>query len=147
MDVGVSLVSYHVRTLAAHGFVEEATELARDERERWWRAAHQRTSWSNVEFLDQPERLAAAQALEAQLVREHAEATTGWLEEAPGWGRAWIDAADISDWVLELSPKELKELRAELVSVIERYADREPSRQAERVAVILHLFPVPRRRR
>lgn len=143
---GVSLVSYHVRQLATHGFVEEAPELAHDGRERWWRAAHQRTSWSNVEFLDAPERVAAAQALEAQLARSHAEAVAAWLDEAPTWGRAWIDAADMSDWVVELTPKELKAMRAELAAVIERYAQLDPSPDAERVEAIVHLFPMPRRR-
>jgi DNA-binding transcriptional ArsR family regulator len=147
VDEGVSLVSYHLRQLATHGFVEESPELARDGRERWWRAAHQRTSWSNVEFLDAPERAAAAQALEAQLSRSHAEATEAWLEEAPRWGRAWIDAADMSDWIVELTPEQLKTMRAELAAVIERYAQLDPSPDAERVEAIVHLFPMPRRRR
>ena len=38
-------VSYHLVTLAKHGFVVPAPELERDGRERWWRAAHEMTSW------------------------------------------------------------------------------------------------------
>ena len=49
-------VSYHLATLAKHGFVVPAPELERDGRERWWRAAHEMTSMRSVEFLDDPER-------------------------------------------------------------------------------------------
>ena len=34
---GVGNVSHHLKVLAAAGLVEEAPELARDRRERWWR--------------------------------------------------------------------------------------------------------------
>ena len=52
------MASYHLRQLASHGFIEEAPELAEDGKQRWWRASHERTSWSTVEFLDTPERVA-----------------------------------------------------------------------------------------
>ena len=42
--------------LAKHGFVVPAPELERDGRERWWRAAHDMTSWRSEDFLDDPER-------------------------------------------------------------------------------------------
>jgi DNA-binding transcriptional ArsR family regulator len=36
-DQAVGSVSHHLRTLGACGLIEEAPELARDRRERWWR--------------------------------------------------------------------------------------------------------------
>lgn len=35
----VGNISHHLRTLGACGLIEEAPELARDARERWWRPA------------------------------------------------------------------------------------------------------------
>ena len=49
-------VSYHVQTLAKHSFVVPAPEFERDGRERWWRAAHEMTSWKTEEFIDDPEK-------------------------------------------------------------------------------------------
>src|SRR5687768_6358912 len=36
----VNKVSFHLRLLAKYGFIEEAPELARDGRDRWWRLAY-----------------------------------------------------------------------------------------------------------
>ena len=49
-------VSYHLATLAKHGFAAPSPEFERDGRERWWRAAHESTSWRTAEFLDDPDR-------------------------------------------------------------------------------------------
>ncbi|MEU8888189.1 helix-turn-helix domain-containing protein [Streptomyces sp. NPDC048442] len=37
VDEAVSLVSYHLRKMAAHGFIVEAPGESKDARERWWR--------------------------------------------------------------------------------------------------------------
>src|SRR6187431_2076345 len=55
-------VSYHLGTLARFGFVEEAPELARDGRERWWRAAHTLTHFDPGELNETPEGRAAGRA-------------------------------------------------------------------------------------
>ena len=59
--VGVTpaLAFYDLRQLGRYGFVVEDPELARDGRERWWRAAEARTSWDSAVFLDTPDRIAA----------------------------------------------------------------------------------------
>lgn len=142
VDEAPSLVSYHLRTLAEHGFIEEAPELARDGRERWWRAAHERTSWSTAEFLDDPERWAAATALQRQVLQRYDERIERFLAEQAGWGRAWAEAAESSDELLKLSPGQLRRMLDELWEVIDRYQAFEPEEGAERVAVILHAFPM-----
>jgi DNA-binding transcriptional ArsR family regulator len=145
LDVSPALASYHLRQLAAHGFIEEAPDLAKDGKQRWWRAAHERTSWSTVEFLDTPERVAAEQALGREVAHAHASRAAEWVADAASWPTEWVDASTMSDWILELTPEELKEMRDELEATIEWWAAR-PSREgAEFVQAIVHLLP--RRRR
>jgi len=56
----VGSVSHHVRVLAEAGLVEEANELAKDRRERWWRLTSPSTRWSRAEFADDPQAVSAA---------------------------------------------------------------------------------------
>jgi DNA-binding transcriptional ArsR family regulator len=139
----VALVSYHLRQLAAHGFLEEAPELARDGRERWWRAAHDVTSWRGKDFLGTPERRAAADALQREVLRRYVATIETYLAEQPAWGEEWVDAADNSDLVLTLSVDELRALRDELHAVLERYRQEggKSGGDVQRVHAILHLLP------
>lgn len=148
-EVGEStaLVSYHLRTLASHGFIADAPELARDGRERWWRAAHARMTWEPARFLDTPERAAAASALMSEIAERYAEASRTWLADSPHWSEEWIAASDMSDWKLELNPEQVHRLRDELVAVIERYEAVEPGDGAESVTTIVHVLPQRRRDR
>jgi DNA-binding transcriptional ArsR family regulator len=145
LEVSPALASYHLRQLASHGFIEEAPELAEDRKQRWWRAAHERTSWSTVEFLDTPERVAAEQSLGREVANAHASRAAEWVAGAPSWPAAWVDASTMSDWILELTADELQEMRDELEATIEWWAARPAREGAEMVQAIVHLLP--RRRR
>src|SRR5688572_1311244 len=145
LEVSPALASYHLRQLAAHGFIEEAPDLAEDGKQRWWRAAHERTSWSTVEFLDTPERVAAEQALGREIVNAHASRAAEWVADASSWPTEWVDASTMSDWILQLTAEELKEMRDELEATVEWWAARPPREGVELVQAIVHLLP--RRRR
>jgi hypothetical protein len=136
-----ALVSYHLRTLAAYGFIVEAPELGHDGRERWWRAAHSGMTWSPADFLDSPERAAAAGALLHEIAERYADAAREWLSDAPTWSRDWNDAADMSDWRLELDPDQIRAMHAELTEVIERYEAMAPGDDAAFVRAIVMLLP------
>ncbi len=148
-EVGESaaLVSFHVRSLAEHGFVHEAPELARDGRERWWRASHPGMEWNPADFVGSPEGAAAAGALMSQIAERYAEAGREWLADAPNWPKDWLDAADMSDWRLELGPNQTRALRDELAAIVERYAAMAPEDGGEPVAAIVQLLPRRRRSR
>jgi DNA-binding transcriptional ArsR family regulator len=148
-EVGESaaLTSYHLRSLASHGLVVEAPELARDGRERWWRAAHRGMTWEPARFLDTPERAAAAGTLMGEIAERYAEAARRWLAEAPSWPEPWVEASDMSDWMLELAPGQVHRMRDELVAVIERYEAMEPGAGSERVRLVLQVLPQRRGRR
>lgn len=143
-EVGESVasVSYHLRQLARYEFVQEAPEHARDGRERWWRASHRFTSWSAVDFLATPEQRAAEVALRRQAIDVYEEELREFLDTGPVWGADWIDAADTSDYVLELTPDQTRALVEELHAVIGRHLDAAPAQgDVARVRAILHLFP------
>jgi DNA-binding transcriptional ArsR family regulator len=148
LDVSPALASYHLRQLARHRFVEEAPELARTGRERWWRAAQDMTSFATADFLDTPERAAAVQALEAELFRRYHQALVEHLQDAPGFGPEWVEAADHSDYHLTLDAAGLRSLSRELADVVQRYHrdPPAPTGPTEQVVVILHSFPRRRAR-
>lgn len=145
LDEPVPLISYHLRKLAEHGFIEAAPERARNARERWWQAAHTTTTFSATEFMDTPERLAALSALEREILRIYIGDLEQWLQEQPAWDRAWVDAAESSDLVIELTAAELRELRDEMNALVERWwrtrASRDRGPDTEQVRVIWHAFP------
>jgi predicted ArsR family transcriptional regulator len=148
LGVTPALASYHLRQLAAHRFVEEAPELARSGRERWWRTVDDMTSFATAEFLDTPERTAAVQALEAELFGRYHEVLLQSLRDAPAFGAEWAEAADHSDYHLELDVAGLRALTRELEVVVERFRRDPPPPQGrtEQVTVILHAFPRRRAR-
>lgn len=145
LDEPVPLVSYHLRKLAEHGFIEPAPERARNARERWWQAAHTTTTFSPTEFMDTPERLAALSGLEGEILRIYVGDLEQWLRERPAWDREWVDAAESSDIVIDLSASELRELRDEMNALVERWwratTTRKRAPDAEQVRVIWHAFP------
>lgn len=146
VDESVASVSYHLRQLATHGFIEDAPEQSTDGRERWWRAAHQYTSWSAVDFLDSPEKRSARLALERQVLHRYVELLQTYLDQEPAWGEEWLRAATSGDeHRFALTAEDLAGLKGEVSEVIARYRERGPSGpDAARVEVILAMFPVER---
>lgn len=136
-------VSYHVATLARHGFVEPAPELARDRRERWWRAAHQVTSWRTEEFLGDPERHAASDALRRAVLDTYHRELLGALEAEATLEPEWVAASDSSDGAARLTLEEFRELSADLAAVREKWwaRGREAREGTRPVRWITHVFP------
>jgi DNA-binding transcriptional ArsR family regulator len=136
-------ISYHVSTLAKHGFVVPAPELERDGRERWWRAAHESTSWRSEEFLDDPERREASDAMRRAVLdayhRELLEAVDAELDLEP----EWIAASESSDGGAHLTLEEFRELTADLAAVHQKWwgKRREPRPGTRPVRWITHTFP------
>ncbi|HEU4757534.1 MAG TPA: helix-turn-helix domain-containing protein [Agromyces sp.] len=136
-------VSYHVATLAKHGFVEPVPELARDRRERWWRAAHEVTSWQTAEFLGDPERHAASDALRRSVLDTYHRELMEALEAEATLEPEWIAASDSSDGAARLTLEEFGELAADLAAVREKWRGRgrEPRDGTRTVRWITHVFP------
>lgn len=145
IDEAPGSVSYHLGTLAAYAFVVEAPELARDRRERWWRAAHARTTWEPLEALEDPERRAASDSLRRAIFRRYLDRLEGYLEGEPSLDPEWVRGTASSDTFLHLTSQELVELRDELEALAARWEGRsDPSRPgAHGVTLIYHAFRGP----
>ncbi|MEH0937948.1 helix-turn-helix domain-containing protein [Micromonospora psammae] len=146
LDEAVGSVSYHLRRLAEHGFVIEAPERARDRRERWWRAAHERTSWNLVEALEDPERQAASTLLRRAVLERYVERLRAYLDAEATLEPRWVRGTASSDSWLHLTSDELVELRADLEALAERWRARsDPDRpDAGTVTLMYHAFRDPR---
>ena len=132
--------SYHLRQLAAAGFVVEDTGRGNG-RERWWRAAQDATRLESTTLDDDPATLAAVDAYLGAVARMYAARLDTWIATSREWPKAWQEVGGLSDQLLTLSPAELKRLNEELDAVVESYR-REPKRGDQRVAVHWTAFPV-----
>lgn len=134
--------SYHLRTLAGHGFVVAAPDLARDARERWWRAAAELTSWDPAQALGDPERWAALGVLRRAVLRGYVEALEAALAAEPELAQDWIVAGFQGDDRLDLTVADLAELQAELEALFDRWHARSDAGRpgAESVLLIGHAF-------
>ena len=139
--------SYHLRQLADAGLVEDDPERSTG-RDRVWRSSHDSTSWTSAEFRDDPDARAADDWLLRHGARAMADWLADWLDVRHEWSTDWLEAADQSDYHLDLTAAELRSLMAELHAVVGRYRDRsDPEADgAERVTVLLQAFPSPERR-
>ena len=112
--------SYHLRQLAAHGFVEEV-EGRGTARERWWQAEHTFTNWEPDELLEQPGGLEANEQMQRHQVEVMGRELRGWLASGRAHGPEWAGVAGLSDYVLRLTPGETRELLEELYAVLDRW--------------------------
>ena len=139
----VGSVSHHLKVLAEANLVEEAPELARDRRERWWRLSAPSRRWSRSDFADDQPAVAAALAAEnLQLARQFERAQT-WQDNHEAAGE-WIDAAFATQAWLRLAPDELRDLGQELIALIERWSEREApddGRDREPILLFARAFP------
>ncbi|WP_285598345.1 helix-turn-helix domain-containing protein [Kineosporia sp. NBRC 101731] len=146
LDEAPGSISYHVGKLAQFGFVEEAPELARDRRERWWKASHTHTSWSPADDLKDPERLLASGALRRTIAQRYAQTFDQYLTAEPAMDPDWVAAATTGDSFLHLTLEQMRELQDELNDLVARWEDKAaPGAQdgTETVTLIYQLFRRP----
>ncbi|RZU34215.1 winged helix-turn-helix domain-containing protein [Blastococcus saxobsidens] len=137
--------SYHLRQLAAYGFVEEVEDQG-TARERWWRARHRMTSWEAADVLSQEGGAEVEDELRRQQLAGHARVLTAWQAQEAELGPAWAEAASLSDYALRLRPDQAKALTRELSTVLMRWlaehpADR-PAEGSDLVSVLVDVVPL-----
>jgi DNA-binding transcriptional ArsR family regulator len=142
LDLNTGATSYHLRSLAQHGFVEE-TDGAGHGRERWWRAVAQdlrlppRSSQDagTRAVVDEMNRLAYASDLRLfeRLQREG---------ESDG---PWADAFPCSRGTIRLTPGELRDFFEAYIALLNRYKrpDALTPPGARTVLTRLLAFPAP----
>lgn len=134
--------SYHLRQLAGVGLVTE-DESGRG-RERWWRPAHDGTTWERDWYAGDPDALAAADWLTSNFARQLAERVEEWNHRAADEPEKWRAAVQFSDWIMRLDAGQLAAMTAELEAVILRWrreTDDAPAPDARQI--LLYLYPVP----
>jgi predicted ArsR family transcriptional regulator len=120
LGTNTGATSYHLRQLADVGLVVEEAGTGRG-RERWWRAAHDVSSWQRTAYAGDPDATAAADWLSSYQASTFAERFAAWQRAIPDQPAEWRDAAGFSDYFLTLDAGQLDALLAELDAVIERY--------------------------
>ncbi|MFD4655725.1 helix-turn-helix domain-containing protein [Kitasatospora sp. NPDC058444] len=134
--------SYHLRQLAAAGFVEEDEERG-NARERWWRSAHRLTVWTGDDMAD--EELDTAVGFLRSVLAAHTLTAQRALDAFETMPREWRRVTDLSDRVLQLTPAEAERLSGELYEVIRRYRqidhDGPAPEGTEQVSVVVHVLP------
>ncbi|MFJ9443600.1 ArsR/SmtB family transcription factor [Kitasatospora sp. NPDC101235] len=134
--------SYHLRQLAAAGFVEEDEERG-NARERWWRSAHRMTVWTGDDMADEEPETAAG--FLRSVLAAHTLAAQRTLDAFETMPRDWRRVTDLSDQGLQLTPAEAEQLTGELFEVIRRYRRIDHGGPApegtEQVSVVVHVLP------
>jgi DNA-binding transcriptional ArsR family regulator len=137
-------MSFHLRTLARYGFVEEAP--GGTGRQRPWRRV------TAVAALDLDSEEAAA-AVAAQTVSRHfaaraLERRAEWDATRTSFPKRWRDSSFAFDSLFYLTADELEAVGHEFLAILDRYADRVPDRakrpeDAYPVAIVGHGHPLP----
>jgi len=138
-----SACSYHLRTLARYGFVEEDRASAADGRERPWRAR-----LLAFEIQDRPDQPAVTQVASQLLVenmRASAEEVRArYLQRKAEFPADWRAAVGEMFSVAHVTPDELNQMRERVMEVMASYVRLDPAERspgALPVRVMLDLFP------
>ena len=112
--------SFHLRTLAKYGFVEEAP--GGTGRQRPW----QRVGLGNSFDLDSDDAstAAAAKGLADQFAQRTVERRREWELTRASYDKAWRDADFSYDAMMYLTPAELAALGTEIRALVDRYIER-----------------------
>ncbi len=133
--------SYHLRQLAAFGFVEELPGEGMA-RERWWRARHRSTRWQTEDVVDQPGGREVVEELTHRQLAQQRRILAAHAEQREALEEAWRDAVSLNDWALRLSPAGARQLADELNGVLERWRAEREEPDGRPVHVLLDLFPL-----
>ena len=138
--------SYHLRQLAAYGFVVDLPGRGNG-RERYWRAAHRIISF-DMPQPGAPGHAAGAEYLRA-VARLYAERIIRYADGAEAasevLGPQWADAANMSHWMLDVDVAEAQALARgfhELCAPY-RHDDQDPRPGKRRVVVQFQVLPTP----
>ena len=133
--------SYHLRQLAALGFVEEVPGEG-TARERWWRARHRSTRWRTEDLVEQPGGREVLEELTHQALGRQRRMLAAHAEQREALDEVWRDTVSLNDWALHLTPEATAELTEELNGVLARWRAEREDPGAPLVHVLLDLFPL-----
>jgi DNA-binding transcriptional ArsR family regulator len=138
-----SACSYHLRTLAKYGFIEEDRASAANGRERPWRA--RLIAFTLEERLDS----SAGQRVASRLLVENLRASSEevrarYLDRQSEYPADWRSASGETFSAAHVTPDELDELRTKVLALMEAYIRLDPAERspgALPVRIMLDMFP------
>jgi len=119
LGVNTGATSYHLRQLAEAGLVVEDDSRG-NARDRWWKAAHQTTSFDLPELLDQEPELTLG--FLHGVGQAYAENMFAFIDSMQTLDPEWKEASLLSDYHFHLRADQLAALRQELAAVLAKYA-------------------------
>jgi DNA-binding transcriptional ArsR family regulator len=112
-----SACSYHLRTLARYGFVEEDRSSAADGRERPWRLGE-----VSIDVPDGPPALRAAGQMLFDVMRVSAdEARAQYEDRVESYPQQWRSVLGSYHGYIHVTPDELKDLRQQVIELFAPY--------------------------
>jgi DNA-binding transcriptional ArsR family regulator len=134
--------SFHLRTLAKYGLVEEAG--GGTGREKPWRATTTSTAWDATAAT--PELAEATSMLNTLMADAYFEQLMRWLEARPGEPAEWQEASMLGDRILYVTAEELSDLSRKVGDLVDEYFERQVRPElrppGSRLVTWLHLaFP------
>jgi DNA-binding transcriptional ArsR family regulator len=135
--------SFHLRQLAKYGFVEEAGRGAG--RRRPWRLVHVGLHFTDVH--DDAGTATAAAALDEVMRERRVGRMRAGMQARARAPRAWQEVTGTSQFLLHVTPEELRQLDDEVTEILTRHRDRvaDPARRpdgAQPVEVLLFAYRV-----
>jgi len=141
LGINTGATSYHLRQLAAYGLIVE-DEAQGNARDRWWKAAHQRTYLKSSDF-----RSDETTAYLTAIAEVHAANLRLAAQEAPTLSDEWRNAGAMNDYWLLLTPEQTAAMLEDLYEVVSRYRSHEDidgaPETARKVTVQLEAFRSP----
>jgi DNA-binding transcriptional ArsR family regulator len=151
LGMNTGTVSYHLRQLARHGFIEDHPGVG-TRRDRWWRASHESTSIPSAGVVTASNADARAhQAYNHAVVLTQLARLQESLLERAELPRRWAAVTDDSDWTLWLRPRQARELLHQVHDVLRAAAEAAPRSKDDapkgsaQYSINLHGFPRPGR--
>jgi predicted ArsR family transcriptional regulator len=129
-------MSWHLQTLAKYGFVEETGEGRG--RARPWRATTDARRFDTA--MTDPETAAAGEALERTFLERTFNQMREWWSRRMTYPVKWRRAAFMSENFTYLTAAELREIMEEIVTIYDRYMDREDKEKRPAGALPVHLY-------
>ncbi|MFF5172954.1 helix-turn-helix domain-containing protein [Micromonospora sp. NPDC000089] len=142
LGTNTGATSYHLRQLAEVGLVIEDLDLGTG-RQRFWRAAHDVTSWEASDYDDDPDARAAIEWIEADVVRYFTHHAEQWAARRDEWSAAWRDAFGLGDFFLRIPAARLEAIKAEVFALFERHRDETDPDDPDGEMVQLYLAAFP----
>jgi len=112
--------SFHFRQLAKYGFVEEAG--GGPGRLRPWRLSHLGMNFSDLH--EDPETAVAARALDQMLRDRFFAHLQAFYDNRSSYPREWQEVTGGSEFILHITPAELRALDEQITELLRSYSDR-----------------------